>query len=351
VNPNVGLSENFTQENQRMKNGLVVAMTLLGMLYVSGVHAANFQTVNVVTAGMVCDGATDDSAKFQAILNANGNDTLYYFPSKMCAIRNITLTNARNLTFYGDSRETSGLRYKEPTSSYLFMMTCTGCVNITFHDIGIDNKHIANYGGMRFYAASDVALQRVKVYDSQERPSSSTDRYGFVFAGGSMHSDILVEDSEFHGLQLEISTSQRVTVQNNTFYNANSTTAVGSFSLKDGAQFFNHLYQNNVIINPKRCGICLNLDPPSTNNTQWRHIKIINNVIQRRVDNYNIRLGTNNSSVLVTGTVFDDIYADGNRVYAVGFTPTYPVVKLNGRSSYGITFTNTTVTPNNVIFE
>jgi hypothetical protein len=58
-----------------------------------------------------------------------------------------------------------------------------------------------------------------------------------------------------------------------------------------------------VIVNPSRNGIVLNLDPASTNHTQWRGIRILNNVIQRRTTGrYNIRLGTNNTSVRVVGT-------------------------------------------------
>jgi hypothetical protein len=335
-----------------MKHDLVLAIAVLALVSASAASAAHFDTINVVTAGLVCDGKTDTSAQFQALLNAHGNDTIYYFPSRWCAIRNVNVTNAKNVTFYSDAKETGGLQYKEPPSSYHFMMTFTGCSNITFRDIGINNKHISTYGGLRFYESAHVSFQRVKVYDSLPKSPLTTDKYGIVFGhGNAVSRDILVEDSEFYGLQLEIDHAHNVVVQNNTFYNAVGTTAVGSFSIGDNSEAINHLYQNNVIINPSRCGICLNLDPPTTNYTQWRNIRIVNNVIQRRGNGrYNIRLGTGDTSKKVVGTVFDTIYADGNRVYYVGVPPDQPVVTLSGRTTYGITFTTTTITPNNFLF-
>ena len=79
---------------------LLVALVLLGGVQV--VWAGKQKRVNVLTAGLVGDGATDNTAALRAAIAAHGSLTTYYFPPGTYSLANVEITGLSSITFEGD---------------------------------------------------------------------------------------------------------------------------------------------------------------------------------------------------------------------------------------------------------
>lgn len=76
------------------------------------------RVVSIMSAGAVGNGSTNDTAAVQAVINANGSDTEYVFPSgKEFVLNSINLTGLSNVTFTGYGSTIKGPAAR--VSSYL----------------------------------------------------------------------------------------------------------------------------------------------------------------------------------------------------------------------------------------
>jgi len=328
---------------------LLVALVLLGG--VQGAWAGKQKRVNVLTAGLVGDGATDNTAALRAAIAANGSFTTYYFPPGTYSLANVDITGLSHITLEGDG-PTSILQYREPASSFLPILTFNQVDHLTIRNLAIDNKHILSYGGVRFYNASYVMLEENTVYDSDPRPVSQTDCYGFVFGKGTVpHHHIVVRHNTFRSLQLELDFVTHAQVVGNVSYGARRTAAIGFFTLGDGALFDTIRVADNVVIDAQGTGqgIVFALDPPASNHSVFQNITVENNTIVRSQTNggFAIAFGTAYLRQQTTGNSFSHITVRNNRVQYM-FSPVYSVRGglLRMLSNGDFAFTHVTVERN-----
>jgi polygalacturonase len=327
---------------------------LVALLLLCGVQVAwagEQKRVNVLTAGLVGDGATDNTAALRAAIAANGSFTTYYFPPGTYSLANVDITGLSSITLEGDG-PTSILQYREPASSFLPILTFNQVDHITIHHLAIDNKHILSYGGVRFYNATYVTLEENTVYDSDPRPVSQTDCYGFVFGQGTVpHHHIVVRNNTFRYLQLELDGVTNAHVVGNVSYASRRTAAIGFFTLGDGALFDTILVEDNIVIDAQASGqgIVFALDPPASNHNVFRNITVQNNTIVRSQTNggFAIAFGTTYLPQQTTGNSFSNITVRNNRVQYMS-SQTYSVRGglLRMLSNGDFAFTNVTVERN-----
>jgi hypothetical protein len=311
----------------------------------------NPTVINMKDAGAKGDGTSDDSAAIQQAIDSARNNSEFYFPSGTYRLHNIEVNNRAKLIFSGDGAATV-LQWLGTSSGYTPILTFTNITDLIIQNLSWDNRSIPTYGGVRFYQATRVLIQNTRFVDSAPLPTVGIDRYSYVFGYGATQSaDLTIRNNVIEELQLEVDQARRVEIRNNRVTHGTQTAGIGLFTIGDGAAMEDYIIEGNTIVDPRppACGIAVHLDPPSTNGSTFRRIRIANNtIIHKQSGGIGISIGTTYVLATTHSNVFEDITLEGNTIWADPLAPPQDsAVRLLSNSNF--VFERLTV-KNNLIF-
>jgi parallel beta-helix repeat protein len=305
------------------------------------------KVVSVKEFGAKGDGVADDTPAIQATIDAATDGTTISFPGGTYVVSNFVVKNRSGLSFVGDGRNSV---IKQKTGAKR-IATFTGSRDIVIAKLAFDANGIVSFGGVVFYAATDVRIENNSFIDSAPKPVGRTDRYSFVFGKSAETSrNIKILNNVIEDLQLEVDHSKGVVIEGNTVSRAVNTAGIGIFSVGHNAIAEDYLIKGNTVIDPPGAGFSVGIDPPSNNGCIFRRITIINNrVIRTKRGGYGVRIGTPNNSKPTTGNVFEDIVIEGN-LFRVEATASQPdeMIFTNTSDKAGIVFERLIVTGNTI---
>ena len=276
---------------------------------------------NVKELGAIGDGIANDTAAIQKTINTAPDGSTIYFPAGTYDVANLQVKNRSGLSFVGEGR---GSLIKQKTGAQR-IATFTSSRDIVIAKLAFDANGITSYGGVVFYAATDVRIENNSFIDSAPKPIGRTDRYSFVFGKSAEPSrNIKILNNVIEDLQLEVDHSKGVVIEGNTVSRAVNTAGIGIFTVGHNAIAEDYLIKGNTVIDPPGAGFSVGIDPPSSTGCIFRRITIINNrVIRTKRGGYGVRIGTPDNSKSTTGNVFEDIVIEDNlfRVEATASQP------------------------------
>jgi hypothetical protein len=176
---------------------------------------ADSATWNVAEHGIPTQSPVNITSQLTALLDRVPDGTILYFPAGTYIFCDFTVTHRRNLAFVGDGVATMW-QYCDAPTSYTFMMTIAHSHGITLHDLTIDKRHSARYGGIHVISSSDIIVTGNTFLDSNPRASACCDRWGLVVASSvGPSTGIFITDNLFLDLSLEVDESQAVLMDRN----------------------------------------------------------------------------------------------------------------------------------------
>lgn len=292
----------------------------------TSIRLVNPTMIDMKRAGARGDGATDDSARIQAVIDQAPDNTSFYFPAGTYKLASVVISNRSHLEFYGDG-VTSVLQWSGAglPRSWTPMMTFTGVTDVLVHDLAFDNRSITTFGGVAFYASKRVEIKNTSFTDSNRQTPNGIDRYSYVFGrGAGPHEDLKIHDNVITNLQLEVDHAQRVEIRDNIVTRGTQTAGIGLFSLASGGVMQDYLIDGNIVIDPEptASGIAVHLDPPAANNSSIRRIRISNNsVLFNTAGAVGISIGTPYLPARTHGNTFQDLAIEGNLIRAHSSAP------------------------------
>jgi polygalacturonase len=303
--------------------------------------------VNVKEFGAKGDGVSDDTAAIQTAINTAPDRSTVYFPAGAYNVSNFTVNKRSGLSFVGEGRNSL---IKQKAGAWR-IATFDSSHDIVITKLTFDANGISKYGGVVFYAVSEVRIENNAFIDSAPKPIGATDRYSFVFAKGSEPSrEIKILNNVIEDLQLEVDHAQRVVIDGNTISRAVRTAGIGIFTIGDNAIAEDYVIRRNTLIDPIQTGFNVGIDPPNSRNCIFRRITIANNtIIRKKIAGYGFRIGTPDNSQATTGNVFEDLVIKDN---VIRIEPTVPapsrMIFANTSAAAGIVFKRLSVIGNTI---
>lgn len=305
------------------------------------------QFVSVREFGAKGDGMSDDTGAIQAAIDSVPDGTTLRFPNGTYIAANFRVKNRTGLSFIGDGRN-SVIKQKDGAER---IATFERSANIVIQKLAFDANGKASYGGVGFYAVSQVLVADCWFWDSAPKPVGRADRYSMFFGRGGIPSrDVQLINNVIEDLQLEVNHSQNVVIDRNVVKRAVKTAGIGIFTVGNGAIAEDYRITNNTVVDAMGAGFSVGLDPPSDRDCIFKRITIANNqIIHSNVAAFGVRLGTGNSSRATTGSVFEDIVIKDNHIHVVAGAPRPPqMILANSSGTAGIKFDRLVVSGNTI---
>jgi hypothetical protein len=232
--------------------------------------------------GLDFTGVADSSTAFQALMDAHVPGMEYRWPVGTLKFHSIDVTNKQFMTFQGVSRDTSILLWGGTDN--LAIMTFTDCSTIEWYDIGVDNKSIVRFGGVRHLSCANVTYDTCKFYDSASLPvTTQSDRYSIVFVrGANVHTNITITDCTFADLQFEYNHVRGVKITGCESRRSISTAGFGAWAHAPNYICEDVLIDNCTFYTPRRGSlgaITFFHDVAGLNFCSYQRITISNNTI------------------------------------------------------------------------
>jgi len=293
----------------------VLALVLPALVVAAGPSSAQAPgharpaTVSVRAFGARGDGVANDTAAVQAAVDAAPAGAAVYFPVGTYLVDDVQVNRRRDLGFKGDGAASVLKRMPRPGNTRI--ATFVEVTDIIISDLAFDANGIERFGGVNFYDARRVRIERTHFFDGRPQPPGPADRYAYVFGRGQNPSeDIVIAGNRIDGLQLEVDHARRVRVSDNTVVRTAGTAGIGLFTLSDEAVAEDYTIARNTIVDPAGTGLAVHVDPPV-----FRRIRVTGNtVIRKSTAGPSITVGTVNNSVPTRGNLFEDLMLDGNVV-------------------------------------
>lgn len=301
------------------------------------------------------DGVSDTYALRRAIDAAQAagggvvqlpSGTLHIWHLRLAHLQGITL---RGQGAYGPEATTLVRIRGKRSPDRERLLTVHTAQDLRVEDLAVDMNRIEAFGGLGLYRCTRCTIARVRVYDGRPAPYvPSPDRYALVFGFGGRehpHEDLVIRDSRFEDLQVEIDHARRVEVLDNVFLRGDFTAALGFFALGPGYLLEDVTVRGNAFRNAARQALTFQLDVrpgEPVGDSVFRRIVVADNVfvshpVARPGVGLVLRLGMHDNSVAAPGTVFADIRVRHNRLYlAPGVQRSGPLVfgNVSGRSGW-----------------
>ncbi|MGE5215438.1 MAG: glycosyl hydrolase family 28-related protein [Chloroflexota bacterium] len=301
--------------------------------------------VNVREFGARGDGVADDSAAIQRAIDAAGKNTMIKFPAGVYLVANLRIKDRSGLVFTGEGRR-SVIRQKSGAER---MAMFEGSSDIVITQLGFDANGIKAYGGVAFYAAKRVRIEKNWFWDGAPKPVESTDRYAVVFGKGPAPSqDVQIVNNVIDDLQLEVNHARRVVIEGNVIQRAVKTAGIGIFTVGNNAVAEDYQIINNKVVDSLGAGISVGIDPPTDRQCRFARITIANNqVIRMKTAGYGIRIGTPDNSKRTDGNIFEDLEIRNNRFRNEATAPVpAQTIFANNSATAAILFTKISITGN-----
>ena len=313
-----------------------IALVLLGLASELGAAFASAATFNVKDYGAVGDGKANDTTAIRNAVNAANNakgPNTVFFPAGTYLVRNLMIgategagkldADPQDLTLEGESAMKSVLkRLPTPSSPQRDRIaTIQKGKNLVIQKLGFDANGIERFGGLWGYHCDGVVVRNVHCFDSRLAGGDTYDRY---MIGFQLSRNVVVRDSHWEDLQLEIDKCSDVQILNNLVERARNTGSIGIWAVGNNYVAENYLIQGNTIIDPSRGNagaIVLQLDKATLSGSVFRNIRVLDNVIvypkemagpKRPVA---VKVGMCDSSGKPEKTIFERIRIEGNRIY------------------------------------
>ncbi len=276
------------------------------------------ERIDVKSRGAKGDGQTDDTRAIKTTMDNAPAGANIYFPEGTYVVRTLFLTGRKDLSLTGAGRNSLLKRQSGEALAVFRNLENFRIANLAFDANGLDR-----YGGLQFLSSKGVTIEDSHFFDSARKPVTEYDRYAVVFRRGEeVSEDITIRRNNIRDLQIEVNHSRRVRIDRNRSVDAVKTTAIGGFTVSDGAIMEDYEVTRNTVIDPYQFGFTFSLDPPNNSNNVFRRITIKDNVVRRtKKGNYEFIVGTGNISQATNGNVFEDIQIVGNRVIVEDSAP------------------------------
>ncbi|HMH50737.1 MAG TPA: glycosyl hydrolase family 28-related protein [Candidatus Acidoferrum sp.] len=198
---------------------------LLASLVCAAAAPALGQVVDVKSFGAVGDGMADDTAAFQAALNAPASSV--YVPKGTYRITATLVLTRCALTVRGDNRLASIIRSAigDPNeTAFLFRVgpfpITTTCDSLHIADLGFELGH-ANVRALWIHEARNISIDRVRVVALDSAQGASNRTIGIQFFTTVYSTGVRINDSQFLGLFLGVDFQGQVTgssIKGSTFF-------------------------------------------------------------------------------------------------------------------------------------
>lgn len=279
---------------------------------------------NALEAGLTGDGTTNDTAAFQAAVDAalltssnlwNGYHVLY-FPPGSYRLQSFAITDRENLMLIGDGDSSLIRRLGFRGSNDLG--TFTECSKLWIRNLAFDQNGAEFFNGIRLYGIQDLKITENHWYDSAPLGFGSRDfdRYAFVNGHNIPPSrDVYVAGNLIEDLQVELDDCQRALVEHNTSLRAPTTVGIGCFGISDDSVCIDFTMRYNKIYDAAGFAITFNKDTPANLRNIFRRINCYANEI--RYSQFSppaIYMGSGSTTAVQTTDLFEDINISGNTI-------------------------------------
>ena len=297
------------------------------------------QTVfNVKDYGASGNGTDDDTDEINATIAAAGNNSIIYFPAGVYSTIGHELDSLVGVTFRGQGWK-SILKRRSAGLDDNPILEINNSSYIIVEHLAVDLNNCLDYcAGIAVQTVSYFRIQFNHIFDSNVSVATGTDKFGIVAQGAAAGTDApgFILFNVLEDVQMELDRVSNLLVQGNKIIRPRLTAGIGSFTNSNALTSTSRNVQiiDNVVqdANVSCAAICVVLDPADDNNYTYSDYRIAGNMILYSTaatdERAGIKIGTNNTTVEVTGVTFRNFQITGNYIW--GHSSTYGAEGLHG---------------------
>lgn len=292
------------------------AITDSTILATDGAHALDHKRwVDVkARAAAVGDGVADDTSHLKTGIDAGRAS---FIPEGIYKVTGTGLIPASASGVHVSGAGWGSIIRRADVAGNFGIGVFDNCDNLIIENLAIDVNHITQYGGLNISNSDNVILRNLHLFDSNlDAGWTSFDHYSLIVQNCT---NVIIEDCFAEDVELlEVDNCERVIVRNNVSLRSAGTTSIGHFTVGNGYYLRDAVFENNLIIDPRKGGICLHHESGGLSNNEWRRIRIsgnhiVHSTVQGTAEGISVGNFTGNNTG--SGNVYDDIVIENNHFY------------------------------------